>query len=383
MQRNVHSPDAAGPDRQFMARALALAERGRGRTSPNPMVGCVVVRGGVVVGEGFHARAGGAHAEVAALEAARAALGDGPGLLAGATVYVTLEPCTFQGRTPPCVDLFLEHRPDRVVVACEDPNPRVAGRGIAQLRAAGIAIDVGVLEAEARRLNEVFAKYITTRRPFVVAKCAMTLDGKIATRTGHSRWVTGEAARRRVHELRDQVDAILVGSRTVMLDDPSLTTRLEDRQGKDPVRIVLDADEYLDAGRRVFHVESEAPTWVAVTQDRDYPGAAELLRMPASGEGVDMAALMDELGRREITSLLIEGGGTTLASAFDAGIVDKVLFFVAPKIVGGRDAVSPVEGFGRATMDDAIPLDDLKAEAVGEDLLITAYVRKASCSPES
>ena len=362
-------------DRRYMERALALAARGRGCTSPNPMVGCVLVRDGAVLGEGFHARAGEAHAEVAALEAARAKANGAAEPLAGATVYVTLEPCTIEGCTPPCVELFLRNQPARMVVAMADPNPRVSGAGIDRLRDAGIQVEVGLMEDEARRLNEVFVKHIRTGRPFVLAKCAMTLDGKIATRTGHSRWVTGEAARRRVHELRDDVDGILVGSRTVMLDDPSLTTRLENGRGKDPVRIVLDADECLDAGRRVFHLESDAPTWVAVTKDRDYPGADALLRMPLRDGGVDLAALMDELGARKVTSLMIEGGGTTLAAAFDAGIVDKVLFFVAPKIAGGREAVSPVEGLGCAAMDEAIALENMRAEPVGEDLLIEAYVR--------
>lgn len=363
-------------DRRYMERALALAARGRGCTSPNPMVGCVLVRDGAVLGEGFHARAGEAHAEVAALEAARAKANGAAEPLVDATVYVTLEPCTIKGCTPPCVELFLRNQPARMVVAMADPNPRVSGAGIDRLRDAGIQVEVGLMEDEARRLNEVFVKHIRTGRPFVLAKCAMTLDGKIATRTGHSRWVTGEAARRRVHELRDDVDGILVGSRTVMLDDPSLTTRLENGRGKDPVRIVLDADECLDAGRRVFHLESDAPTWVAVTKDRDYPGADALLRMPLRDGGVDLAALMDELGARKVTSLMIEGGGTTLAAAFDAGIVDKVLFFVAPKIAGGREAVSPVEGLGCAAMDEAIALENMRAEPVGEDLLIEAYVRK-------
>ena len=254
---------------------------------------------------------------------------------------------------PPCADLLIGKGPERVVVAMEDPNPRVSGQGIAQLRTAGITVDVGVLGHEARRLNEAFAKYITTGRPFVIAKCGMSLDGKIATRTGDSRWVTGEASRRMVHRLRDGVDAILVGSRTAMLDDPSLTTRLGDGSGKDPIRIILDADSYLDHARRAFHLDSDAPTWVAVPDDRDFDGADETLHVPRRGQGLDMALLMKELGARNITSVLIEGGGATHASAFDAGVVDKVVFFVAPKIIGGREAVTPVEGEGAARMADS------------------------------
>lgn len=354
---------------QYMQRALALAALGRGRTSPNPMVGCVIEDDGQIIGEGYHAAAGQPHAEANAIQAA------GRGI-EGATVYVTLEPCAHQGRTPPCADLLIEHRPARVVVAMQDPNPLVAGKGIDRLRDAGIRVDVGLLEAEARRLNEVFIKFVTTGRPFVIAKCGMTLDGKIATYTGHSRWVTGEAARHLVHELRNEIDAILVGSRTLMLDDPSLTTRINDPAHKDPIRVVLDAGAYLDGERRVFHVESEAPTWVAVSEDRAYDFTDDLIRVPHGPGGVDMFLLMQELGKRNVTSLLIEGGGTTHASAFEAGIVDKVMFFIAPKIVGGRDAVTPVEGQGIALMDDAIALDDVQVRLVGEDILVEGYVRQ-------
>ncbi|HPK00135.1 MAG TPA: bifunctional diaminohydroxyphosphoribosylaminopyrimidine deaminase/5-amino-6-(5-phosphoribosylamino)uracil reductase RibD, partial [Candidatus Hydrogenedentes bacterium] len=345
-----------------------LAARGRGRTSPNPMVGCVIVRDGAVIGEGYHARAGEPHAEVLAVEAAQ-------GDLTGATVYVSLEPCSHVGRTPPCADLLLEKRPARIVVAMSDPNPRVSGEGIRRLRQAGLEVDVGVLEDEARALNEAFVKYITTGMPFVICKAAMTLDGKIATHTGHSRWVTSEESRRRVHELRSCVDAILVGSRTVMLDDPSLTTRLESGEGRDPIRIILDADDYLDEKRRVFEVESPAPTWVVLPEDRGCDRADEVLHVRRGGDGFDLRHLMALLGEREITSVLIEGGGTTHASAFEAGIVDKVMFFVAPKIIGGRDAITAVEGEGVATMDEAVLLERMTAERVGDDLLIEAYVK--------
>ncbi len=349
--------------------ALELAARARGRTSPNPMVGCVIVRDDRVIGEGFHARAGEAHAEVNAVAAAG-------GDIRGATVYLNLEPCTHEGRTPPCVDLLIEKGPGRVVVAMPDPNPVVNGRGIDLLRDAGIRVDVGLLEEEARRLNEAFVKYIMTGRPFVIAKCGMSLDGKIATRTGHSKWVTGEESRRMVHQLRNEVDAILVGSRTVMLDDPSLTTRLNGPDTRDPIRVILDAQEYLDGGRRVFHVASEAATWVVVPEGSKCLPSADVLHVRTGKAGVDMTALMDALGQRGITSLLIEGGGTTHASAFEAGVVDKVWFFIAPKIVGGRDAITPVEGAGAATMEEAIRLCEMTVRTVGEDLLVEAYVKK-------
>jgi diaminohydroxyphosphoribosylaminopyrimidine deaminase/5-amino-6-(5-phosphoribosylamino)uracil reductase len=363
---------ASSTDQTYMRRALELAERGRGRTSPNPMVGCVVVRDGTVLGEGWHEGAGQPHAEVNALEACG-------GGIEGATVYVSLEPCCHEGRTGPCTDLLITAKPARVVVAMPDPNPRVSGEGIFQLRDAGIEVEVGVLEGESRRLNEAFIKYITSGEPFVIAKCAMTLDGKIATHTGDSKWVTSEYARRMVHELRNQVDAILVGSRTVMLDDPSLTTRLDAGGVKDPVRLVLDAHAYLDAERRVFRVDSEAPTWVVVPEDSEPVDADEVIRMPHGEGGVDMRALMRELGRREISTVLIEGGGTTHASAFDAGVVDKVMFFIAPKILGGREAVTAVEGEGVARMAEAILLEEMTARPVGPDLLVEAYVKKAPC----
>ncbi len=353
----------------YMRRALELAARGRGRTSPNPMVGCVVVREGRPVGEGWHEKAGEPHAEINAINAA-------DGNVAGATMYVTLEPCSHVGKTGPCTEFIIEHKPARVVVAMHDPNPRVSGEGIFLLRNAGIQVDVGVLEEEAIKLNEVFCKYIVTRVPFVIAKCGMTLDGKIATRTGDSKWVTSETSRQMVHELRNEVDAIIVGSRTVMLDNPSLTTRLEQGKVKDPIRILLDAENYLDATAKVFHSGSTAPTWVAVPEDQAFEGADEVLRIPRRGGGLDMRLLMRVLGEREITSVLIEGGGTTLATAFEAGVVDKAMFFVAPKIVGGHAAVTAVEGEGIARMNDAIMLERMTATPVGEDILIEAYVKK-------
>lgn len=355
-------------DEDFMRQALYMAQRARGRTSPNPMVGAVLVRDGAIIGEGFHKAAGQPHAEVNAATIA--------GDIEGATLYVTLEPCAHEGRTPPCADFLIEKRIGRVVVAMEDPNPLVSGEGVRKLQAAEIPVDVGVLGDEAAALNEAYVKFVTTGTPFVIAKCGMSLDGKIATRTGESRWVTGEASREMVHHLRNEVDAIMVGSRTVMLDDPSLTTRLPTSGTRDPIRIIIDADEYLDDSRRVFNNESPSPTWVVVPRERTIPRADDILHMPGGTGGVDMHALMRELGRREITSVLLEGGGTTHASAFEAGIVDKVWFFIAPKIIGGREAVTPVEGEGPAHMADIVELERMKATPVGDDILIEAYVKK-------
>ncbi|MDZ4859013.1 MAG: bifunctional diaminohydroxyphosphoribosylaminopyrimidine deaminase/5-amino-6-(5-phosphoribosylamino)uracil reductase RibD [Candidatus Hydrogenedentes bacterium] len=367
-RKAAHTPKGWDHDAQFMSRALELAAEGRGRTSPNPMVGCVIVRDGAVIGEGFHERAGEPHAEV---NAVRAAGGD----IAGATVYVTLEPCFHEGRTPPCSAMLVEHKPERIVMAMLDPNPAVCGQGLASLRAAGVSVDVGVLESEARTLNEAFEKYITRGLPFVIAKCGMSLDGKIATHTGDSRWVTGEASRGLVHALRNEVDAILVGSRTVMLDDPSLTTRLDTQRIKDPVRVILDADDYLASDRRVFLQDSAAPTWVALPEGRDFNGADEVIHVPDGPGGIDLVALMRQLARREIVSVLIEGGGTTHASAFEAGIVDKVMFFIAPKIIGGRDAITAVEGKGATRMADVVHLERMTVRSIGEDILIEAYVK--------
>jgi diaminohydroxyphosphoribosylaminopyrimidine deaminase/5-amino-6-(5-phosphoribosylamino)uracil reductase len=243
------------------------------------------------------------------------------------------------------------------------------------LRELGVTVDVGLLEEQARHLNEAFIKHVSTGMPFVIAKCAMSLDGKIATRTGESKWVTGETARAAVHRLRNEVDAILVGSRTVMLDDPGLTTRVPEGKIKDPIRVVLDADDYLSADRKVFRHESEAPTWVAVPEGKSANvDADEILPIPHAEGGLDLRALMRELGRRNVQSVLIEGGGATHASAFEAGVVDKVMFFIAPKIIGGRDAVPAVGGAGVSSMAEAIGLRDMKATPFGEDILIEAYV---------
>ncbi|MBI2424430.1 MAG: bifunctional diaminohydroxyphosphoribosylaminopyrimidine deaminase/5-amino-6-(5-phosphoribosylamino)uracil reductase RibD [Candidatus Hydrogenedentes bacterium] len=355
-------------DREYMHRALQLAARGRGKTSPNPLVGCVVVMDDRIVGEGYHERCGEAHAEINAVNAVAG------GSIHGATVYVTLEPCAHHGKTPPCCEFLIARGPARVVVAMTDPNPLVCGKGIAAMRAAGITVDVGEMEDEARRLNEVFIKYISTGRPFVIAKCAMSLDGKIATRTGHSQWITSLEARTAAHELRGVVDAILVGSATVRNDNPSLTNRLAGYNTADPTRIVLDSGSGLAPDLKVFTLESTAPTWVVTTEARAYPGAGEVIVVPRTTNGADLAAMMDELGSRQITSLLIEGGGKTLGSAFAAGLVDKVCFFIAPKIIGGREAPTPVEGDGAERVDLGIALRNMEVSQVGADLLVTAYV---------
>ncbi len=361
-------------DEMFMREALRIARNAEGRTSPNPLVGAVIVRDGSIVAEGWHRKAGTPHAEVHALRMA----GD---LAKGATLYVTLEPCAHVGRTGPCAVAVRDAGIRRVVVAMGDPNPLVAGKGIQILRDAGVEVTVGVCEAEARQLNEVFLHWITTGRPFVVLKTAMTLDGKIATASGASKWITGEAARLRVHELRDRYDAILAGIGTALADDPSLTTRLPDRTGKNPVRIIVDSNARLPLTSNVV-TDGQAQTIVAVTEAAPEERVAALrahgvdVLTCGTGSHVDLVQLMQELGRREIASVLVEGGGTVNFSLLAAGLVDKVHAFVAPKIVGGRTAKTPVEGEGFAQLADSVQLTQLTAESVGGDVLLTGYVER-------
>ena len=362
-------------DRAFMARTLELAAAGRGRVSPNPMVGAVLVKEGRIVGEGFHARAGAPHAEVVALEAAGEAAG-------GATLYVNLEPCCHQGRTPPCAPRIVASGVRRVVAATLDINPRVAGRGLAFLREAGVATELGVLEAEGVRLNEVFFTYMTSGRPFVTLKAAVSLDGKIATVTGESRWITGEEARRRVHEMRNEADAILVGIGTILRDDPLLTTRVGIPGERDPVRVVVDSLARLPLDARVLNPLSAAPTLVAVGPEAPAErveqlreAGATVLVLAQSGERISLAAVMRALAAREITSVLIEGGAEIHASALAEGIVDKVAFFVAPLLIGGTAASGAVGGPGIEKLADAVSLREVRVTPLGRDLLVEGYVQ--------
>ncbi len=365
-----------GDKERYIALALELAEKGRGRTSPNPMVGAVVVKDGRIIGRGFHAKAGGPHAEVVALQEA----GDEA---RGATVYVSLEPCSHYGRTPPCVDRIIEAGISKVVVAMLDPNPLVAGRGIEKLRAAGIETEVGVLEKRAKRLNEVFIKYITTELPFVLIKMAMTLDGKSATITGDSRWISGEGSRAYVHHLRDEFDAVMVGIGTVLKDDPRLTARLPEGGGKDPIRIIVDSRGRIPLTAKVLNLDSPAKTMIAVTKKAPQDKVEQLrgkgievLVLPAvRDDKVDLRELLRELGKREIASVLVEGGGNLNWSLLDAGLVDKIVFFIAPKIVGGDKAPTPVEGMGIRRMTEALLLDEVEVTICGEDIEIIGYIR--------
>jgi diaminohydroxyphosphoribosylaminopyrimidine deaminase/5-amino-6-(5-phosphoribosylamino)uracil reductase len=364
-------------DEQYMQMALDLAKKGEGYTSPNPMVGAVVVKDDQVVGDGFHEEVGGPHAEVNAINAAGKHA-------AGATLYVTLEPCNHTGRTPPCTRKILDAGINRVVAAMRDPNEEVVGGGLEFLNQHGLEVVSGVCEAQARKLNEAFIAYIKTGRPFVIAKCAATLDGRIATHTGDSKWVTGEAARRHVHHLRHAVDAIMVGINTVRQDNPSLTTRIGDRKGKDPTRIVLDTHLSIDPDARVLRQDSAAETILIAAKAVEPSKKAvfekagiRVIEADLKQNQIDLVALMAQLGAMEISSLLIEGGSQVLGSAFRAGIVDKVQFFYAPKVLGGDDGIPICSGPGAELMRRCIVLKDITVQRFGDDVLIQGYVEKS------
>lgn len=360
-------------DRHYMKMALEFAARARGRTSPNPMVGAVVVKDDCVVGQGYHVRAGNSHAEVIALkEAGRDA--------AGATLYVTLEPCCHHGRTGPCSEAIIAAGITKVVIAMADPNPLVSGGGIRRLQEAGLEVVQGVMEEEALELNEVFIKYITTGRPFVVAKAAMSLDGKIATSTGQSKWITGPEARAYGHRFRDWYDAILVGIGTVLADNPSLTTRLPGGGGRDPVRVILDSQARTPLNATMLTQRSDAPTLIATTAGAPakrlealHQAGAKIL-VVNEGPRVELAELTKILAQRKITSILIEGGAAVHGSALAAKIVDKAVWFIAPKIIGGRDAPGPVGGMGVGDLSAAAELERVKVGLLGPDLCVEGYI---------
>jgi len=370
----------AATDKVFMRQALRLARRGLGRTSPNPMVGAVLVRGGKLLGAGWHRRAGWPHAEV---EALRDATRRGTPVR-GATLFVTLEPCCTHGRTPPCTEAIVAAGIRRVVVAATDPNPCHAGRGFDLLRAAGIAVETGVLADEATRLNEVFNHWVVQRTPFVTVKAAMTLDGKIATASGESKWITGPPARAVGMQLRFAADAVLVGINTVLADNPALTVRgPTGRIRKAPRRIVLDAlartpaesvvasDAF--AGRTTVVVSSSAPP----TRVKRLAQRVQVLTAPVHEGRIDLAWLLAHLGGEGVASVLVEGGGEVNAAFLESGLAQRVAFFYAPKILGGRDARRGVAGAGARSLQDLIQLREVVWRRVGEDLLLQARVETA------
>jgi diaminohydroxyphosphoribosylaminopyrimidine deaminase/5-amino-6-(5-phosphoribosylamino)uracil reductase len=350
-------------DLHWSARACELALRADYGTSPNPMVGAVIVdSAGSVAGEGFHHGAGQPHAEQEAVTVA----GD---QAIGGTLYVNLEPCATH-RTPSCSDAIIEAGVKRVVISMLDPDERVRGAGIAKLRAAGIETVVGIHEDRALRLNEFYVKHRLTGRPFVSAKFAMSLDGKIATRTGESRWITSDEARAHGHRLRHIHDAILVGVNTVIVDDPELTTRMEGVDGRQPLRVILDSHLRLRMSSRVV-----GPNTLIATTRVGRMGAAEVVKFPTTEDGqVSLQALLDELGKRGILSVLVEGGSTVHGSFISQGLVDKVYAYLAPRLIGGREAPGPVGGEGVERLAEAVQLRELDTTRLGDDLLVTGYV---------
>lgn len=358
-------------DEYYMSLALQLAQTAKGKTNPNPLVGAVIVKDGMIVGTGLHRKAGEPHAEVHAFRMA----GEHA---KGATLYVTLEPCSHYGKTPPCAELVKESGVSRVVIAMKDPNPLVAGRGIKLLEEAGMAVEVGVLEEEARKINERFIHNMVQKRPFVIAKTAMTLDGKLAAYNGHSKWVTGEEARQKVHYLRNEVDGILVGIGTVLADDPQLTTRIPEG-GKNPVRIILDSRLRTPLEAQITDCR-EAQTWIFAMEGADEEKKAllrekgvQVFSAPYDENGLDLCYVLQTLYEKGITDILLEGGSEVNTAFLRAGLIDKFLIYVAPKILGGRHSLTPFTGPDVESMDEAVKVEFAAFEKIGDDLLITAY----------
>jgi len=359
----------------YMRRAMELAKRGAGHANPNPMVGCVVVKDGRIIGEGWHEEYGGLHAERNALLHCE----EDP---AGADLYVTLEPCCHTGKTPPCTDIILEKEIGRVFVGSLDPNPLVDGRGIQILRDAGIFVETGIFAEECEHLNEVFYHYISTKRPFLVMKYAMSLDGKIACATGDSKWVTGEAARAHVQELRNRYMGIMVGIGTVLADDPMLTCRIPG--GTNPTRIICDSSLRIPKDSRIVQTACEIPTIVACSSEVYQSERAEkkvglltdagIQILPTSGGvGINLIQLMEELGKQGIDSILLEGGGTLNSSALRDGIVNKIYAYISNKLIGGVDAPTPIGGIGADHIAEAVQLTNVNIRAIEEDMCICGY----------
>jgi diaminohydroxyphosphoribosylaminopyrimidine deaminase / 5-amino-6-(5-phosphoribosylamino)uracil reductase len=361
-----------------MARALALAACGQGAVEPNPMVGCVIVRDGEIIGEGFHERFGGPHAEIVALDSAGAKAD-------GATLYVTLEPCAHQGKTPPCTEAIVRARIGRVVAAMQDPFPEVSGRGITALQAAAISCDVGLLGQQARELNRPYLELLASGRPWIIAKWATTLDGKLAARSGDSKWISSEASRAVVHQLRGRVDAIMIGSGTARADAPLLTARPPNPRDvkRWAMPIVVDSAASLDPASQLLRNRSGGSPLVAVAHDapssacgRLIEAGAEIYRCQGATHAERLSALLDELGRRRLTNVLVEGGSRLFGTLFDMRIVDEVHVFVAPIVAGGTAAATPVAGAGVERIADALRLGDITIEELEGDVYIHGRLRR-------
>ena len=363
-----------GLDLRFMKMALAEARKAEGKTSPNPLVGAVIVRNGKVISKGYHKKAGSAHAEIDALEKI--------GFKAkGCTLYVTLEPCNHYGRTPPCTTAIVGSGISRVVVGMQDPNPNVKGGGCEYLSARGVEVKVGVLEEQCRSLNEAYIKYVQTGTPFVALKCALTLDGWMATRTGHSKWITGPASRRFVHRLRQRSDAVMVGVGTVIKDNPLLTARDVVKGGRQPLRIIVDSNLRSPMNAQIFKSIDKGPVMVIVGSR--CKESSKIKKLEEIGVSVvksrikkgmiDLGALMDILGRKEIVNLMVEGGAKLNHSLISAKLVDKLYIFLAPKLLIGGDGLPMCPGRGPARIDGALLLKDLRLRRFEQDIMVTAY----------
>ena len=366
--------DMLESDEKFMKLALSLAEKGRGYVNPNPLVGAVIVKDGKVIGEGYHTAFGKSHAEIEAINSATEDI-------KGATMYVTLEPCCHQGKTPPCTEAIIKNQLARVVVATTDPNPLVSGSGIEKLKQSNIEITVGVLEEMAKIQNEVFIHYMTTNLPFTILKYAMSLDGKIACHTGDSKWITSEKSRTDVHRLRSSVSAVVTGIGTILSDDASLNVRLIDSKGKEPHRIVVDSAARISLDAKILNLDSKSDTYIAVTEAasdeklrklEDY-GAKIIMTKSKDGK-VDLEELWKELGFLGMDSILIEAGEQLNAALLEAKLVNKIRAYIAPKIIGGTNAKSPIGGYGASSMSEVINLKSMNVTQIENDFVVEGYL---------
>lgn len=357
-----------------MKRAIELSKNGYGTVNPNPLVGAVIVNDGKIIGEGFHEYFGGPHAEINAINNTN-------GETKNTSLFVTLEPCSHFGKTPSCSEEIIRRKFAKVIVGCIDPNPLIAGKGIEMMRNAGIEVKTGVLENEIKKLNEVFFKFIVKKLPFVVMKTAMSLDGKIATKIGNSKWISGEQSRTIVHELRNQYSGIMVGINTIIKDDPLLNIRNITGKTKNPIRIIIDSTARIPLETKVLNTPEISQTIVAVTDKAPLKKINQIKQhgnhviiCQQTNKRVDLKNLMQELAKRNIDSILLEGGGTLNYEALKHGIIDKVIAFIAPKIIGGKNALTPVEGEGISQLNNAIELNNMKIIQSGQDIMIEAYL---------
>ena len=360
-----------------MKLALELAKKGIGRVHPYPMVGAVIVKDGKILGQGYHKKCGEGHAEVNAFKDAEEKNEN----VEGAEMYVTLEPCSHFGKTPPCADKIIEKKISKVFIGTLDPNPLVAGRGVKKLKDAGIYVEYGILESECYKLNEVFMKYIVKKEPFVVMKTGMSLDGKIATYSGESKWITEEKSREDVHNLRNELTGIMVGINTVLKDNPQLTCRVNG--GRNPIRIIVDSTLKIPIDCKIVNTAKEVETIIATTDKANLDKinsledkGVKIIVVPSKNGKVNLKELMTILGKLKIDSILLEGGGTLNFSALEEGIVDKVKIYIAPKIIGGKDSKTPIEGKGIDNLKDAFKITNLSVSTIKEDILVEGYVEK-------